>query len=246
MSTPALFSPGRLAELVTPVKSGNVFEETVEKILSLISAGLVPPQGKLPSERELTELLGVSRSAVREAIVELQKTGCIEVRRGRYGGAFVMPAASATWGEKKIDFTDLEDLLRYREVLESAIAQEAARQPLSAEQRAGLLARLKEVNEAPEHLYRFYDSRFHLYLAQLTGISRLAKGVVEMRATLNECLDVFPLIDTNITHSEEQHAAIAHAIMAGDPESAEEQMRSHVRGTASLIRGFLHHRTPAQ
>lgn len=238
MRNPVSFTPDRLTELVTPVKSGNVFEETVEKILSLISAGLVPPEGKLPSERELTEILGVSRSAVREAINELQKTGCIEVRRGRYGGAFVLPAKTVSLDEKKMKADEVEDLLRYREVLESAIAQEAARQSLTSEQRAGLLARLKDVNEAPESLYRFYDSRFHLYLAQLTGVSRLAKSVVEMRATLNECLDTFPLLEANIVHSQEQHTAIAQAIMAGDASGAERCMRDHVQGTASLIRGF--------
>lgn len=241
MSTSLLFPPERLTELVSPVKSGNVFEETVEKILSLIRAGLVPPEGKLPSERELTEILGVSRSAVREAMTELQKTGYIEVRRGRYGGAFVLTAGPlSTPEQKKFSTPEVEDLLRYREVLESAIAQEAARQTLSADQRAGLLARLNELNEAPVNLYRFYDSRFHLYLAQLTGINRLSKSIVEIRATLNECLDAFPLLEANLHHSQEQHTAIAQAIMAGDPMAAESQMRTHVQGTASLIRGFIY------
>lgn len=239
MHTPTSFSSDNLTELVTPVKSGNIFEETVEKILSLISAGLVPPEGKLPSERALTEILGVSRSAVREAMNELQKSGYIEVRRGRYGGAFVRSGKVGTFEGKKVSAGEVEDLLRYREVLESAIAQEAARQTLTADQRLALLSRLKDVNESSKAFYRFYDSRFHLYLAQLTGIPRLAKAVVEMRATLNECLDTFPILEANILNSREQHTAIAYAVMAGDADDAELQMRSHVQGTAALVRGFL-------
>lgn len=237
------FSPVQLAELVDPVKNGNVFEETVEKLLSLISAGLIPPNGKLPSERELVEILGVSRSAIREALVELQKTGYVEIRRGRYGGAFVQLEGLSAHGSKKVDKNELEDLLKYREILESAIAQEVARQNLSAAQRAGLLARLEEVNAAPAHLYRFYDSRFHLYLAQLTGVSRLAKAIVEVRAVLNEHLDTFPLLEKNLVHSSEQHSAIVHAVLGGNAESAEHHMRSHVQGTASLLRGFLFSRS---
>ncbi len=61
-----------------PVRAGNAFEETVERLLSAIRLGVVLPGEKLPAERELAATLKVSRVTVREAIRS--------ARRGRIRG----------------------------------------------------------------------------------------------------------------------------------------------------------------
>ena len=50
-----------LAALLGPVRAGNAFEETVERMLTVIKLGLVAPGDRFPPERELAALLGVSR-----------------------------------------------------------------------------------------------------------------------------------------------------------------------------------------
>ena len=52
-----------LAALLGPVRAGNAFEETVERMLTVIKLGLVAPGNRFPPERELAALLGVSRAA---------------------------------------------------------------------------------------------------------------------------------------------------------------------------------------
>jgi GntR family transcriptional regulator len=69
--------------------AGMVVSDTVENIRSLIARGEVGLGGKLPSEREMADMFCVSRSSVREALMELREQGGIESRRGRRGGTFV-------------------------------------------------------------------------------------------------------------------------------------------------------------
>jgi DNA-binding transcriptional MocR family regulator len=78
-----------LSSLLGPVRSGNAFEETVERLLTVIKLGVVAPRERFPAERELAGLLGVSRITLREAIRALQQAGYVESRRGRFGGTFV-------------------------------------------------------------------------------------------------------------------------------------------------------------
>ena len=75
-----------LAALLGPVRAGNAFEETVERMLTVIKLGLVAPGNRFPPERELAALLGVSRLTLREAIRALQQAGYVQSRRGRFGG----------------------------------------------------------------------------------------------------------------------------------------------------------------
>src|SRR4051812_48031168 len=86
-STPAGASH---VSLLRPVRAGNAFEETVERLLQAIKLGMVAYGEKLPPERELAAQLGISRVTLREAIRALQDAGYLDVRRGRYGGAFVV------------------------------------------------------------------------------------------------------------------------------------------------------------
>ena len=76
--------------LLRPGRAGNAFEETVQRLLQSIRLGLIEPGGRLPAERELATMQGVSRDTVRDAIAALTEAGYLTSRRGRYGGTFVM------------------------------------------------------------------------------------------------------------------------------------------------------------
>src|SRR3984957_653452 len=93
-SVPGQAGPGRAANIdlggvLRPVREGNAFEETVERLLTIIKLGMVAPGDKFPAERELAAQLGISRLTLREAIRELHEAGYVSSRRGRFGGTFV-------------------------------------------------------------------------------------------------------------------------------------------------------------
>ena len=237
-----------LSGVLRPVREGNAFEETVERLLTVIKLGLVGPGDRFPSERELAAQLGISRLTLREAIRELQAAGYVASRRGRLGGTFVTytrPAPNV--GELRRLATEhgaqLTDALTFRFAVETGAADMLAQQVGAAggapPQRAALLARLAEVNGAGPADYRRLDTLFHLSIAELTGSCLLSTACTEARMRLNDLLNAIPVLKPNIAHAAAQHAAIVDAILAGEPDRARTAVAEHLAGTGALLRGFL-------
>jgi DNA-binding FadR family transcriptional regulator len=232
----------RLTPVLRPVRAGNGFEEALEQILQVVRLGLVPGGERLPAERELAERLGISRVTLREVLKVLQDQGLVESRRGRYGGTFVLPRADAVGEDelrRRIASVDIEDVLRFREVLEVGAAGLCAAHGLSGEQRERLRGALARTRDAPLGDYRRRDTLLHLTLAELCGSPTLTARYAAVRATVNELLDCIPILVRNLEHSQRQHAALVEAVLDGDADAAREIMREHCSGTAALLRGFL-------
>ncbi len=227
--------------LFRPVRAGNAFEETVERLLQSIRLGVVRAGERLPPERELAERLGVSRVTLREAIRALADAGYVESRRGRYGGTFVKETLPASPGGdgRSFDVESLEDVLSLRYVLETGAAELAAKRGLPAAERAHLRDRLAEASAAGLDDYRRRDSRLHLAVAEATGSASLTSAVADVRTAVNRFLDRIPLLERNLEHSNDQHERLVAAILAGDVAAARQAMAEHLDGTASLLRAFL-------
>src|ERR687895_214281 len=78
-----------LAAVFEPLQTATTFEETVERLGTAIRLGILPAGTRLPSERDLAEQLGISRSTLRLAITTLVESGHLVSVRGRAGGTFV-------------------------------------------------------------------------------------------------------------------------------------------------------------
>jgi GntR family transcriptional regulator len=93
---------------VAGIDNGRTIRDTVERrIRELISSGQLGEDGRLPTERELAERLGVSRTTVRQVLDQLEHAGSVHRRRGRTGGTFV------TRGRVDIDFGYLAGIPAY-------------------------------------------------------------------------------------------------------------------------------------
>jgi DNA-binding FadR family transcriptional regulator len=237
-----------LGGMLRPVREGLAFEETVERLLTVIKLGFVGPGERFPAERELAAQLGISRRTLREAIRELQQAGYVESRRGRSGGTFVTGAPPAPdRGElrrmAREDGDKLADALTFRLAVEAgsadALAQLVGRSAARADARQALLARLADVNGACPQDYRRLDTLFHLTIAELTGSSLLTAACTDARMRLNDLLNAIPVLQHNIEHTAGQHTAIVTAILAGDAERARRAVAEHLDGTGALLRGFL-------
>lgn len=238
----------RLAAVLRPVRAGNGFEEALEQILQVVRLGLVPGGGRLPAERDLARRMGISRVTLREVLKVLQDQGLVEARRGRYGGTFVLPRPGTDTGagpggeaelRRRVAGSDIEDVLRFREVLETGAAGLCAAHGLSGGQAARLREALERTGDAPLAEYRRMDTLLHLTLAELCGSPTLTAQYAAVRATVNDLLDCIPLLVRNLEHSQRQHAALVEAVLEGDADGAREMMREHCAGTAALLRGFL-------
>lgn len=221
------------------------YRQVADQILALIAAQGLRPGDRLPSERDLAEQMAVSRPSLREALIALEVDGRVEIRMG--SGIYVTRPAPDT-GAAIPGIEDSEGplaLLQARALLESAIAEEAARHVSP-----GFIARLddhlRQMGEAVHDraLAIRLDGAFHVEIAQATGNSVLAHFVAttfEQRLT--------PIFARFSTHFEgprtwrlaiSEHGAIRDAIVEADPAAAREAMRHHLtqsqrRFTDSLL-----------
>ncbi|MFD3334245.1 FadR/GntR family transcriptional regulator [Streptomyces sp. NPDC058700] len=235
-------SADRLTPVLRPVRAGNGFEEALEQILQVVRLGLVPGGERLPAERELADRMGISRVTLREVLKVLQEQGLVESRRGRYGGTFVLPRVQIGDEDelrRRIATVDMEDTLRFREVLEVGAAGLCAAHGLDAAGADRLRAAVAATHDAPLADYRRQDTLLHLTLAELSGSPTLTAQYAAVRATVNDLLDCIPLLVRNLEHSQHQHTALVEAVLDGDADAAREVMREHCAGTAALLRGFL-------
>ncbi|MEP6538836.1 MAG: GntR family transcriptional regulator, partial [Bryobacteraceae bacterium] len=103
--------------------------QVIEYLLELIRSGQVKPGEQLPTEKSLTETLGVSRTAIREAVKSLESLDLISVRP-RVGAIVKAPSPSALFRAEHLSVaahkqqTDL--LIEFRGILEVGLASLAS------------------------------------------------------------------------------------------------------------------------
>jgi DNA-binding FadR family transcriptional regulator len=78
------------------VQTSRAFEEVIAQLRRLTVQGQLKPGDRLPSERDLALKLGVSRNTIREALRGLEMSGVLELRKGAYGGAFLIAPGGDT------------------------------------------------------------------------------------------------------------------------------------------------------
>ena len=240
-------SDGRLDRVVLrPIRAHHAFEACVEQLAIAIRLGIYPPGSMLPPERDLAQLLAVSRATLREAITALRSAGVVQTRRGRGGGTEVLDVVPAQRNRPAIAGRqeDLRDALEFRAIVEPGAAALAAarssRDEFTPDDRAALQAVLDAVEGAPdEAIHRRADSILHLTIARLSGSPRLVTAVTDAQDDLHTMLQAIPVLPRNIKHSASQHRAIVTAILAGDEPRARRVMQQHCSDTAALLRGLL-------
>ena len=163
-----------VALLRNPRSSSNAFEVAVERLGSSIKMGVFAPGEQLPTERELSEIMNVSRTTIREAIRVLTVQGKLDVKRGRTGGTFVStsfkaPSAKEQQAEVQAKGPAFLEVLDYRLIVEPGIAELAAeRADAEMRQRISDLALRGAEVEEDFREYRALDTQFHFLLAKAT------------------------------------------------------------------------------
>jgi GntR family transcriptional regulator, transcriptional repressor for pyruvate dehydrogenase complex len=231
--------------VLRPVRGHHAFEACVEQLATAIRLGVYPLGTTLPAERELAEQLAVSRATLREGMAALREAGLVETRRGRGGGTIVTLKPRSPSGRRAARLTpaqrrDWFDALDFRRIAEPGAAYLAAQTDLDSNAREQLETALAEVTAARRPAtHRQADSRFHLTVASLADSPRVIEAVTSVQSTLHEMLLTIPVLDTNIAHSDRQHAALVKAILTGDAERARRVMEEHCDDTAALLRGLV-------
>jgi GntR family uxuAB operon transcriptional repressor len=211
------------------VEPRRLYRQIADQIASLIESGEFERGSRLPAERELAALLGVSRTSVREAVISLEIAGLVEVRVG--SGIFVTAAPDAHDSPPDKGPGPFE-LLEARKLVEGEIAAVAARDatPEDVESMRQAVSRMSahvddfEVREES-------DRQFHLAVAKATGngsLELVVDGLWNQRAELFGRLQMHFHTPTLARQTIRDHAAIVEAIAARDPDAARSAMHRHI------------------
>ena len=115
------------AAVLQRVKTERVYTEVVRQILALVESGQVSSGDRLPSERDLAQELGASRSSIREAMTALEVLGVVQIRKGV--GIFIGAAPPGPLLEEVSAMTTHQgplEILEARLLLEPGVARLAA------------------------------------------------------------------------------------------------------------------------
>ncbi len=217
--------------------------ELVEtRIVQAISSGAFIEGERLPSENELSQLLGVAVVTVREALLTLRHRGLIETRRGRNGGSFVSSSLGAVAEVNaktlmEMSRVALADLGLLYEVITSACAEYACLRATHDELDV-VLRVLTDARELPADGWRRRITDVQLELAALSISVRLTSEHVRVQA---EFTPLLALQDLDIDQRHLTHDALiaqVEAIRAGDVASAREVVRNSIRASTKWLGDF--------
>jgi GntR family transcriptional repressor for pyruvate dehydrogenase complex len=228
--------------LKSVVREANLTQRAQAQLEELIVNGSLRAGERLPSERELVEQLGVSKTVVREAMRSLATKGLIEVRPG--SGMYVLGVGAHLMSEpisllmRKHRLT-VEQIQEVRAVLEVRIAALAAerRQQEDIEAMAETIRQVGEADLSPLR-YAQLDVEFHQRLAAATGnplfvvmIHSINDVMVEVRQRSFK-LGKQAFVQASVG----DHTRILRCVEAGDVEGARQAMTDHLEhGRAKLM-----------
>jgi GntR family transcriptional regulator, transcriptional repressor for pyruvate dehydrogenase complex len=225
-----------------PVQPPTTFEETVERLGTAIRLGLLPPGTRLPSERELADMLHISRSTLRQALTTLVQSGHLMALRGRSGGTFVVEKPPLGQESEALPLRE-----EARAVLDYRVAVETGAIVLACE-RAGdedlnLLDALTEHMGASVatsfEVYRRADVRFHIGLAEACHSPRLVAAMTEVQGQMSDLIQRVAHPDEVLTHSNAQHKRMVKLLRRGDTGRAVRLMREHCEGTEHILAALM-------
>jgi DNA-binding FadR family transcriptional regulator len=219
--------------LLVPITGPDNSALALGRIRDLIGQLAGREETRLPTERTLSEQLGVSRSAVRRALEVLEAEGVVWRRQG--SGTFTGPRPDAAPGEVDplVASIDFLEIMEVRLRIEPPLAQLAAMRatPADVERMRELVERIAETEDADArelwdgalHRQIAMSARNRLFLALFDTVDRIRQDdswrIVRERART---------LAGSRAATLGQHWAIVHAIAARDPMRAGEAMRDHL------------------
>lgn len=228
---------------VHQVEREGLPQKVIAKVRRSIAAGEWQAGSKLPPERELTTLFGVSRTALREALGILSAYGVLRIRHG--GGIYLAHSLNDSVFEPlgfflPVNGDTLLELMAVRKLLEVGAAELAAKMATDADIRemAQAVDDLQDRRASLEDLVQA-GIRFHV------SIVKAARNKLLQRLTAN-LVELFLVGHRATTSTKEglrmgvrDHLEIMRAIQSRDPEKAKGAMRRHLEVTEQILRRVI-------
>jgi DNA-binding GntR family transcriptional regulator len=214
-----------MIDIKIPVEAPSLADGVVRAIRDAIASRELCPE-ETYSVYVLAEVLGVSRSPVREGLLRLAEAGLVEIHRNR-GFRVKLPRAK-----------DVEEIFEIRQALEPASARRVA-EAGNLEGSERLQAALASMDKAARsgHTESFWssDRSLHDELLRLGGNARAAAIVAQLRATTALLGPPTTASGRSMADIVAEHRPIVDAVIDQDGAKAEKAMCDHLSHTAKLL-----------
>ena len=213
------------------------------RLQTLIEKGLCGVDGRLPTERNLAETVGVGRRAVRSALEALEAEGLIWRKQGKGTFAGQPPHPTQILAAEIVGETNVMEIMEARLCIEPALAAMCAKHALPSDiERMRNLARRTMAVSDPDSI-ELWDGALHRLIARTAGNKPLLtafslideiRGNQDWRGLRSNARSL-----ETLKVSDHEHHAILDAIEAGDAVLAESAMRAHLSTLAQNLKRIL-------
>ncbi len=230
------------------IKKVSLVDAVMEQMLEAVSSGRFKPGSKIPSEKQLVQEFGVSRTTLREAFKRLEMAGTLHIRQG--DGTYIIDN-EATVSDNIIDeanFTlsdeaqeqisrvfsigqyTLSSYVEARELIEANVIElaiERATEEDLERLRVNLAAQKTALNN-PEVFYQL-DCAFHYYLVAMTQNKLLTKFWTQLLPMMRKQVGIASAMMGVSANAYDYHCMIYEAIKSRDIELAKQHLTEHIR-----------------
>jgi len=227
-----------------PLNQGRAFESVVRQIREAIYAGKLKQGDKLPTEREMAAQFAVSRAAIRSAVLSLEQSGLLEIRKGPKGGFFIRELDFKSMRDSLNDLIQLgrasiTDLTEARSIIEPNTAALAAKR-----------ATAEDLDKLTESIRIFKDRvaeglppkpadlQFHICIAEAAKNPVIVLMMRSLMDLLYKNIGSYFLSPKPGKSIGVQHHKILEAIKTGDSESARINMLKHLEAMRDLFKAL--------
>ncbi|KJS22145.1 MAG: hypothetical protein VR72_07260 [Clostridiaceae bacterium BRH_c20a] len=229
-----------------PIKKDptSVYERILKELTAAIMHGDLKPGDKLPAERSLSEMMGVSRTSLREALKMLAAAGMVEIKHGQ--GVFITEKESTASilkdfaNQNVIDSHTLKDLFELRKLLETQNAIWACQRADNEEiKKLNLLVEktLNALQDTKDDLVILakQDSEFHTLLAEATGNKVIVRVMHDLLDLMNDSRCQALSIPGRPFRSLNEHKEIVEALKLRDVEGVKGKMLYHLKNVEAEL-----------
>lgn len=220
------------------IRRNRIYEEIARQIEKMITEKMKAGD-RLPPERQLADMFGVSRSSIRDAIRTLEMSGLVEARQGlgtvvreHSADAVVNPLTQVLVQKRKL----VGELLDVRKMIEPPLAARAAVHATSDEvaEMDSILRRQEEKMRGGE-LAIEEDNEFHYAIALAADNSVVLKVLDVLMDLLRETRERSLQVEGRPERSMADHREILDAIKRQDPAGAGVAMRQHIEAVEKML-----------
>ncbi|MFZ5942973.1 MAG: FadR/GntR family transcriptional regulator [Bacillota bacterium] len=229
-----------------PIKkdAANVYERIIKDLTTAIMHGDLKPGDRLPAERNLSEMMGVSRTSLREALKMLAAQGMVEIKHGQ--GVYITKHESPSnllkdfAGQNLVDSKTLKDLFELRKLLETQNALWVCTR--GKDQDIDVLEMIVEEtlhalkdNQDDLVILAKQDNAFHTKLAEATGNLVIVRVMHDLLDLLNDSRCQALSIPQRPHRSLNEHKQIIEALKKRDEQLVKEKMLNHLQNVEREI-----------